>query len=147
MPAATPSSPSLHPPLHFPFLRLVVALLLLLCFAPSTIECSSLLSSLDLLVDVDRISALGFADIFQSYLLVQPNVTITSQIKTSQPSIADVASNAVDFGIISTGLTAAQASLYPQMQAFPVLCRLQTQHSARSAATDVGLAPPAHIIR
>ena len=61
-------------------------------------------------------------DIFQAYQLVQPSVTVTTHTTTSQPIIASVATTSIDFGVISTGLTTAQAASYPHLQAFPVLC-------------------------
>ena len=112
------SSPFSPPPL------LVLRLLFTAClvsFVPCRTSATSL-SSIELLVDLDRISALGLSDVIQAYQLVQPNVTFTTNIQTSQPNIADVASDSVDFAMISTGLTTAQATLYPQLQAFPVMC-------------------------
>ena len=92
-----------------------------LALAPSSSRADSL-STIELAVDFDRISALGMSDVFQAYQLVQPNVTFTTATQTSQPNIADVAADAVDFAMISTGLTAAQAVLYPQLQTFPAMC-------------------------
>ena len=83
---------------------------------------ADLLSSQSLQVDTDRPSALGMSDILSAYQLAQPSVSFTSTIGSSQPNIADVATGAVDFSLISSGLTAAQHATYPQLQMFPVLC-------------------------
>ena len=93
----------------------------LLALVPSTCSTDPL-SVIELIVDFDRISALGMSDVFQAYQLVQPNVTFSTRVQTSQPSIADVAADAVDFAMLSTGLTSAQAVLYPQLQTFPAMC-------------------------
>ena len=104
---------------NFPPFRLLF--LLLLSFIPSN-ECTSLMSALDLLVDVDRISALGLSDVFRAYQLVQSDVNFISQTQTNIVNIADVLSTTVDFAVISDGLTAAQASVHPELQTFPALC-------------------------
>ena len=111
------SSPRPRPSLP---LRLAACLLLALLLSVHT--SADDLSAISLLVDVDRISALGMSDILSAYQLVQPNVSFTSAIGSSQPNIADVAANAVDFALLSSGLTAAQHATYPQLQMFPVLC-------------------------
>ena len=87
--------------------RVLLLLLLVLSCAPSS-ECSTVMSALNLVIDVDRTSNYALQDLLQAYLLVQPNVSVSSTVKTNVQSIVDVAAVTVDFAVISNGLTAAR---------------------------------------
>ena len=106
-----------------PLFALLLLLPLLLPSPTLSSSSSSLSFTVPILFNTDGGPQLAMSDLLSAYLLLQPNVSMTL---TKSPQVAAVisavTSQAADFGVLSTGLTASQALAYPTLTMFPAMC-------------------------
>ena len=79
------------------------------------------LDSISLQVYTTKQTTLILNNLFLAYELQAPSVSFTATLSTTAENILGVAEDSVDFGMVSSGLTALQVLEYPNLQMFPVL--------------------------
>ena len=84
---------------------------------------SDILTEIKINADVDPGTQYALSDIISAYLLVEPNISMSIHMQSIVAStVLDIEAGAVDFGTTSAGLSDTDATLYPNLQMYPILC-------------------------